>query len=93
MWRTIGCGPVYIAGSSTGGAIAQVIALEHPDVFIQPPRSLQLTRSICESCFYHFSESNVDGKKIIGCLPSVSTSPILLILGDKNRGLLRFCKF
>ena len=32
MVRSIGCGPVHVVGSSTGGAIAQVMALDHPQV-------------------------------------------------------------
>jgi aminoacrylate hydrolase len=30
--RQLGLGPVHLVGSSTGGAIAQVMALDHPDV-------------------------------------------------------------
>jgi len=30
--RSIGCGPVHVVGSSTGGAIAQVMAIDHRDV-------------------------------------------------------------
>lgn len=30
--RSLGCGPVHVVGSSTGGAIAQVMALDHADV-------------------------------------------------------------
>lgn len=30
--RELGCGPTHIVGSSTGGAIAEVMALDHPDV-------------------------------------------------------------
>lgn len=30
--RQLGCGPTHIVGSSTGGAIAEVMALDHPDV-------------------------------------------------------------
>ncbi len=29
MLRSIGCGPAHIVGSSTGGVIAQVMALDH----------------------------------------------------------------
>lgn len=32
LLRHIGCGPAHIVGSSTGGAIAQVMALDHGDV-------------------------------------------------------------
>ena len=32
MVRSIGCGPVHVVGSSTGGAIAQVMALDHREV-------------------------------------------------------------
>ena len=39
--RTIGCGPAHVVGSSTGGAIAQVLALDHPDVV----RSISLISS------------------------------------------------
>ena len=30
--RSLGCGPTHIVGSSTGGAIALLMALDHPDV-------------------------------------------------------------
>jgi aminoacrylate hydrolase len=30
--RGLGCGPTHVIGSSTGGAISQVMALDHPDV-------------------------------------------------------------
>ncbi|NQV06220.1 alpha/beta fold hydrolase [bacterium] len=30
--RTIGCGPAHLVGSSTGGAIGQIMASDHPDV-------------------------------------------------------------
>lgn len=30
--RSLGCGPAHIVGSSTGGAIALLMALDHPDV-------------------------------------------------------------
>lgn len=30
--RAIGCGPAHVVGSSTGGALAQVMALDHRDV-------------------------------------------------------------
>lgn len=30
--RSMGCGPVHVVGSSTGGAIAQVMALDHREV-------------------------------------------------------------
>ena len=39
--RDIGCGPAHLVGSSTGGAIAMVMALDHPDVV----RSLSLVSS------------------------------------------------
>jgi aminoacrylate hydrolase len=39
--RRIGCGPAHLVGSSTGGAIAQVMALDHPDVV----RSITLVSS------------------------------------------------
>lgn len=32
LLRDLGCGPAHLVGSSTGGAIAQVMALDHPDV-------------------------------------------------------------
>lgn len=32
MLRSLDCGPAHIVGSSTGGAIATVMALDHPDV-------------------------------------------------------------
>jgi aminoacrylate hydrolase len=39
--RDLGCGPAHLVGSSTGGAIAMVMALDHPDVV----RSLSLVSS------------------------------------------------
>ena len=30
--RSLGCGPAHIVGSSTGGVIGQIMALDHPDV-------------------------------------------------------------
>ena len=30
--RDLGCGPAHLIGSSTGGAIAQVMALDYPDL-------------------------------------------------------------
>ncbi len=39
--RYIGCGPAHLVGSSTGGAIAMVMALDHPDVV----RTLSLVSS------------------------------------------------
>ncbi len=39
--RDIGCGPAHLVGSSTGGAIAMVMGLDHPDVV----RSLSLVSS------------------------------------------------
>lgn len=39
--RQIGCGPAHIVGSSTGGALAQVMALDHPEVV----RSITLASS------------------------------------------------
>lgn len=39
--RTMGCGPTHLVGSSTGGAVAQVMALDHPDVV----RSIALVSS------------------------------------------------
>ena len=39
--RQIGCGPTHLVGSSTGGAFAQVMALDHPDVV----RSITLASS------------------------------------------------
>lgn len=39
--RQIDCGPAHIVGSSTGGAFAQVMALDHPDVV----RSITLASS------------------------------------------------
>lgn len=32
LLRSLDCGPTHLVGSSTGGAIAQVMALDHPDV-------------------------------------------------------------
>lgn len=43
--RQLGVGPAHIVGSSTGGAIAQVMALEHPDVV----RSITLASSWARS--------------------------------------------
>lgn len=39
--RSLGCGPVHVVGTSTGGAIAQVMALDHADVV----RSITLASS------------------------------------------------
>jgi aminoacrylate hydrolase len=39
--RDVGCGPAHLVGSSTGGAIAMVMGLDHPDVV----RSLSLVSS------------------------------------------------
>ncbi len=41
LLRFVGTGPAHIVGSSTGGAIAQMMALEHPDVV----RSITLVSS------------------------------------------------
>lgn len=39
--RMLGCGPVHVVGSSTGGAMAQLMAIDHPDTV----RSLVLVSS------------------------------------------------
>jgi aminoacrylate hydrolase len=39
--RSLGCGPAHIVGSSTGGAITMVMALDHPDAV----RSISLVSS------------------------------------------------
>jgi aminoacrylate hydrolase len=43
--RHLGCGPAHLVGSSTGGAIALVMALDHPDVV----RSVALTSAWARS--------------------------------------------
>jgi aminoacrylate hydrolase len=49
--REIGCGPAHIVGSSTGGAFAQMMALDHPDVV----RSIAVTSSwmVADDHFRH----------------------------------------
>ena len=49
--RQIGCGPAHIVGSSTGGAFAQFMAIEHPDVV----RSIAVTSSwmVADDHFRH----------------------------------------
>lgn len=32
LLRSLGCGPAHLVGSSTGGAIAQIMAADHPDI-------------------------------------------------------------
>lgn len=41
LLRHLGCGPAHVVGSSTGGAIAQLLALDHPDTV----RSISLVSS------------------------------------------------
>lgn len=76
LLRHLGCGPAHIVGSSTGGAIAQLLALDHSDVV----RSISLVSSWAraDDFFRHQFAVRKEVLQRLGPISYASTSALFL---------------